>query len=104
MKCPNCGRSSRRSSEANRRYWSLINLLSEQLKPNGQSFSPESWHLYCKGRFMGMRDITLPSGQVVTVPLSSADLDTQEFHMYMTEVEVWCAENGIYLPDMQEAA
>ena len=78
--------------------------MSEQISPNGATYSPESWHLYCKGRYLGMRDVTLPSGQVVTVPLSSADLDTGEFARYMAEVEAFAAECGVYLPDMQEAA
>ena len=103
--CPTCGRREKRSNQANSRYWALINLLSEQVKPNGAQYSPESWHCYAKGRFLGMRDITLPSGQTVTVPLSSADLDTAEFSRYMAEVEAWAAsEAGVYLPDAREAA
>ena len=105
MKCPTCHREQRRSSEANRRYWSLINLLAEQVKPNGSQYSANSWHEYAKARFLGMKDITLPSGQVITRSVSSADLDTQEFSRYMTEVEAWAAsECGVYLPDGREAA
>lgn len=97
--CPTCGRKPKRSSEANRRYWAIINLLSEKVKPNGQQFSPESFHTYLKCRFLGMRELQMPSGQAITVPVSSADLDTSEFNDYMTQCEAWAAEMGVYLED-----
>lgn len=101
--CPTCGKRAKRSLNANKRYWQLIHLIAESIQPNGQQFSAESWHTYMKGKYLGMRDITIPSGQVITIPVSSADLDTAEFHTYMTEVEVWAAENGVYLPELVEA-
>lgn len=103
MKCPTCHREQKRSNPQNRRYWELVHLLSEQLKPNGQQFSPDSWHLYLKGRFLGMTEVELPSGQVLTRTVSSAGLGVSEFAEYMTQVEAWGAEQGIYLPDMAEA-
>ena len=98
MKCPTCGKV-KRSSEANRRYWKLIHLISENIKPNGSIYKPETWHIYHKGRYLGMNDITLPSGQVITIPQSTTDLDSVDFSNYMQNVEVWAAEHGVYLDE-----
>lgn len=97
MRCQVCGRENKRSHEANRRLWKLYHILSETVKPNGQQFSPESWHEYMKGRFLGMTEIELPSGQVLVRANSSANLSVSEFSDFMTQVEVFCAENNVYL-------
>ena len=96
--CPTCGRIQKRSSEANRRYWALLHEIA--LKPvQGINYTAETWHLYCKQRFLGMTEIKMPNGKAILVPQSTADLSTSEFNDYMTAVEAWAAEHGIYLPD-----
>jgi hypothetical protein len=98
MKCPTCGED-KRSSEANRRYWSLVNLVSNNVKPNNQQFSQPAWHEYFKSRFLGMKEIHLPSGQMILIPVSTAELKTSEFCDYMSRVEVWAAEHGVWLDE-----
>ena len=39
---------SSRSLEQNARYWSLLTEISEQLKPDGHEYSPETWHQYLR--------------------------------------------------------
>ena len=96
--CPTCGRARTRSSEANRRYWSLVNALAD--KPvQGVNYSPDSWHLYLKQRFLGSRDVTLPSGKTITIPQTTTSLDVAEFNDYMGRVEAWAAEHDVYLPE-----
>ena len=98
QKCPTCGRTKTRSSEANRRYWAIIHAISE--KPvQGVLYSPDTWHLYCKQRFLGSRDVDLPNGKTITVPISTAGLDVSEFNDYMTKVEVFANDHGIYLEE-----
>lgn len=99
-RCPTCKRRMRRSSEANRRYWMLLHLLSDKLKPNGQTFSAEQFHLYYKSRFLGARDEPLPNGKTLLVVESSADMDTAEFSEYMTKVEADANERGVFLEDL----
>ena len=98
-RCPKCGRAATRSTEANRRYWAIVTTISEKLKPEGKTYSPEVWHTYLRGKFLGQTDIQLPNGRTVTQPNSTAKLDKSEFNEYMTQVEVWAAEHGAYLAE-----
>lgn len=98
-RCPACGRREQRSSEANRRYWKLVATVAETLRPAGQIHGAEAWHLWFKSRFLGCQDVRLPNGVVLTVPHSSADLDTVEFATYMEQVEAWAAEHGAHLDE-----
>lgn len=97
MKCPKCGREEKRSSEANRRYWKILGLLSEKLPVQGNQFSSEAWHVWFKFKFLGAADIKLPNGKALTQPKSTANLDKGEFNEYMTQVEVWANEHEVYL-------
>lgn len=102
--CPTCGYKQKRSNPQNKRYWELLHLISENIRLENGTFSPESWHVYFKLRFIGGDDYKLPSGETIVRPRSSADLDKAHFNIYMNQVEVWAAEQGVYLPDMEEAA
>jgi len=99
VRCPTCGRKQRRSTEANRRYWGLLHEISEAIKPERTQYSSECWHEYFKQRFIGSEDFTLPNGKVQTRAFSSAELDKAEFSEYMTKVEAWAADKGVYLQE-----
>lgn len=77
-------------------------MLADKLKPKGVQYSAETWHLWAKQRFLGADDVKLPSGKIVVVPKSSAELDTAEFNDFMTAVEAWAAEHDVYLEDMKQ--
>ncbi len=103
-RCPACGRTETRSSEANRRYWALLHEVSEKVRPKGEEgqkvqFSAETWHTYFKIRFLGNVETKLPNGKTIVDPQSTADLDTGQFHDYATRVEVWANEHGAFLPE-----
>lgn len=95
-RCPTCKRRMKRSSEANRRYWALLHAISEKT-----GHGVESLHLWAKSKWLGCTDYKLPTGAVIAIPNSSADLDPGPFNDYMTQVEVWANEQGIYLQDME---
>ena len=99
IRCPTCGRRQRRSSDANRRYWALLHEISEQIKPMKQQYSSETWHEYFKTHFLGATEIELPNGKTLTRPHSTAELDKIEFTEYMTQVEAWAADKGVYLAE-----
>lgn len=67
------------------------------MRPQGRTFSADQWHVYAKSRWIGCEDVTLPNGKTLAIPKSSAALDTAEFADYMTAVEAWAAEHGVYL-------
>jgi hypothetical protein len=100
-RCPTCGRRHRRSNQANARLWLLYHAIADHVKPKKRSFSAGSWHLYLKTRFLGCDDVPLPNGEVLLIPRSTAELDTNEFAEYMTKVEAWAAEHDVWLADME---
>lgn len=103
-RCPTCKRRLKRSSEANRRYWALLHRLAEKLKPRGQTYSADTFHLWAKSKFLGCADVVLPGGRTLSIPHSTADLDTAAFNEFMTAVEAWANEQGVFLEDMEGAA
>lgn len=98
-RCSKCGRTQTRSNEANRRLWALYHLIAEQAVVGGRTYSAEVWHYFFKGKHLGCTDIELPNGRVRSEPNSTANLDKSAFNDYMTQVEVWAAEHGIYLSE-----
>lgn len=96
-RCPTCGRRNRRSNPANARYWLLLHLAAAKLKPGGQTYSAEQFHIYYKSRFLGADDFTLPNGKTIPIVKSSADLDVTEFAEYMQQVETDLAERNVFL-------
>lgn len=98
-RCPTCRRKMTRSTDANRRLWALYHAMSEKLHPKGETYSAETFHLWAKSKFLGATDHVLPSGKTVTVPKSTADLDTAEFSDFMTQVEAFANDAGVFLED-----
>ena len=99
-RCPACGRREKRSSEQNARYWAIVARVTKDLRGDGGAeYDLRAWHAWFKFRFLGGEDVKLPNGYVMTQPKSSADEDTPEFSDYMTAVEAWAAERGVYLSE-----
>lgn len=98
-RCPTCHRPLRRSSAANALYWSLLHAISERITPAGNSYSADTWHEWCKSKFLGADDMKLPNGKVLTKTHSSSDLDAEEFSRYLSQCEAWAAEKGVYLEE-----
>lgn len=103
-RCPTCKRRLTRSSEANRRYWALLHAMAEKIKPRGQTFSADAFHIWAKSKWLGCTDTVLPSGKTMTQPNSTASLDVGQFGDYLTAVEAWANEHGVFLEDMENAA
>ena len=100
-RCPTCKRLKKRSNPMNSRYWLLLHLIADGVKPDGQQFSPESFHTYFKSKFLGMDEIKLPSGKVVQFPKSTAELDSAEFAEYLDKVEAYAAEKwDVFLEEL----
>lgn len=99
-RCPVCKRLKKRSNPSNARYWLLLHLIAEGVKPEGKDYSPETWHAYMKMRFIGADEIKMPNGKTINVPKSSAELDTQEFNEFMMQVEIWAQERNIFMEEL----
>ena len=88
----------KRSLAQNRRYWSVLRVISETGWIHGKQFSSEAWHEFFKRKFIGCID--LPDGSVVS--MSSAKLGVEGFQTFMQEVEAFAAtELGV---EFMEAA
>ena len=92
----------KRRGAQNRRYWALMHQIAEQLMVNGQQMDPESWHEWAKRRFIGVREIVLPDGEIVALGQSSADLSARAFGDYMECLEAWAIEQGVIFNDLPE--
>lgn len=97
IRCQACGRRKSRSTSANARYWLLLHLIAEKLKPQEKSYSAETWHEYFKQRYLGADEVELPNGKLVQKPHSTTDLDVDAFNEYMAKVEQWGIEHEIWL-------
>lgn len=100
QRCPTCKRLRKRSNPANARYWLLLHLIADNIKPEGTAHTAEVWHHYFKQRFVGSDEYTLPNKKVIQIPKSSADLDTAEFADYMMQVEMWAQKHEVYMDDL----
>ena len=107
-RCPRCGRTQTRTTLQNARLWVLYQRIAERREVVDvidattkckRKFSARAWHEYYKRSFLGLVDIELPSGQVVTRARSTRSLDVAEFADYMTKVEADAADAGVYLDE-----
>ena len=96
-RCPACGMRKKRSNPANSRYWLLLHAIAAQVKPEGNEYSPETWHEYMKQRFLGAEEFVMPNKKTMLIPNSSADLSVSDFQEYMQNVELWANGRGVYL-------
>ena len=103
-RCPTCKRRLTRSSASNRKYWSLLHIMAEKMRPRGQTFSAETFHLWAKSKFLGCTDHVLPSGKTLVIPNSTAHLDQEQFGRYLDQVEAFANEHGCWLEDQEDAA
>ena len=100
-RCPTCGRREKRSNPANARYWLLLHLIASKLRPDGNTYSADAFHVYYKSRFLGCDDVALPNGRTLTIPRSTAQLESAEFANYAAQVEADAAERGVYLDSIE---
>jgi len=100
LRCPTCHRKRTRSTEANRRYWLLLHLIADKVRPYGEVYSPESFHHYFKSRFLGCEEVRLPNRKTLLIPHSTASLDVAAFSEYLTKVEAWAGERDVWLEDV----
>jgi hypothetical protein len=98
-RCPSCGRRVKRTTQQNARYWLLLSTIAAEVKPQGNVYSVDSWHEYFKVRYLGAEERPLPNGRTLILANSSAELGKDEFADYMTQVEVWGNEHGVYLEE-----
>ncbi len=87
-------RRERRSTQANNRYWLLVELAMALLsKTRDVPLSKEQAHYVLVSAFAGCEETNLG-----LVPVRTSSMDTAQFAAYCEKVEAWLADNDYYLP------
>lgn len=92
MHCPKCGAyfMNQRSNEANRYYWSLLEILGDHF-----GYTPLEVHEEMKIMF-NPKSSKLGTGYYGG---STTELDVLAFQMYLENIRIWAArDHGIALP------
>lgn len=92
----------KRRDVQNRRYWAIMHQVSEQLRVNNENMSVDTWHEWAKRRFIGVREIVLPDGEIAILGMTSTELSVQDFSDYMQMVEAWAVDHGVIFNDLPE--
>lgn len=77
----------KRSTQANARYWALLEEISRQAYVDGKRFSREAWHTYFREQYAPKED-----GAAGLTPMSTSQMDKETFQRYVTQIEVYAAE------------
>lgn len=77
----------KRSTQANARYWALLEEISGQAYVDGKRFSREAWHTYFREQYAPKED-----GPAGLTPMSTSQMDKETFQRYVTQIEVYAAE------------
>ena len=98
-RCPACGRLKTRSNAQNARMWALNTEISERLKVDGRTFSPEAWHEYLAKKFLGAEEYRLPNGELMVVRRSTSNLPEDAMSDYLSRIEEWARDRNVWLPE-----
>ena len=75
-----------RTLEQNALYWSMVREAADRIKVDGKQFTPQTWHIYFKQRFLPGKIIELPNGEIMEADPSTTDLTVDEFSTFIDEV------------------
>ena len=65
-----------RSTAQNSLYWAVLQAISEQIMPGGQTYHPDTWHTYFKTLLLPGRMKELPGGQMVELEPTTTGMTT----------------------------
>lgn len=78
---------SKRSTQANARYWALLEEISGQAYVEGKRFSREAWHTYFREQYAPKEE-----GPAGLTPMSTSQMDKETFQRYVTMIELYAVE------------
>lgn len=77
----------KRSSQANARYWALLEDIAEQAVVDGKRFPREVWHEWFKDRYAPKQE-----GPTGLMAMSTSQMSKEVFQRYMTQIEVYAVQ------------
>jgi hypothetical protein len=73
----------KRSTQANARYWAMLDDISEQAEIDGKRFSRDVWHEFYKDMFAPKHE-----GPAGLVAMSTAQMNKETFANFVQRIEV----------------
>ena len=83
---------SKRSLEANRRYWALINGFGKHI-----GYTQDEMHEICRFKFL--RNLIEIDGENIPVLQSTTKLNVSQFNDYMTAIDRWAQSLGYFFEE-----
>jgi hypothetical protein len=95
---------SKRSLSQNAYYWgAVVKMVQEGLKDMGHDVTMDETHDFLKARFNSMEVINFETGEVLTIPKSTAQLNKEAFGIYIDNIQRFASEYlGIVIPSANE--
>jgi hypothetical protein len=87
-----------RSLKANAYLWGVVYRTAAEWCGHDE----EELHELMKAKFLPARVVVLPTGEEMQGPGSTADLTTDAFAEYVSQVKRFFAEHGVYIPEAGE--
>ena len=81
----------RKRTEAQNRFYfkARIEFIADNTWVEGRQFNKEAWHEMLAEKFCPRREITLPSGEIKSVRISTSEMKVHEFNEYMVQIEAY---------------
>lgn len=96
-RCPTCGSKPDLTDPQRKLYFAMLRNILKHPKVN--HLSTEQLHLYFKDKFLGGKEVELPSGKVLYVLNSVAKksgTDIPTMSEYIDAIRAWCDEVGVW--------
>ena len=77
----------KRSTQANARYWAILDDIAEQAQIGGKRFSREAWHTHFRDLYAPKED-----GPAGLVAMSTSQMSKTAFSDYVQRVEVFAVQ------------
>jgi hypothetical protein len=85
-------RANRRSTQQNRYYWGLvIPILKQAFYDLGHDLSAEDVHDFLKAKFNSKEIVNEETGEAISVPISTTNLNKEDFGIYIEEIQRFAA-------------
>ena len=88
-----------RSLEQNALLWARLTTLSEQVKWDGETLTPEEWKGLLTACLRKQKIVRGIEGGLVFLPLRTSKMDKYEFADLLTLMEAFAAERGVTFND-----
>jgi len=89
-----------RSLAANAYLWGVVYAAASEWSGH----DAEELHEVFKGRFLPVRQVVMPTGELLDAPGSTRELDTEAFSEFVNKVIRWLGEQGVNVPQSSEVA